>query len=106
MLSDKIVRLRFYSTCDGRFINLVNSSPLSRSYYSLVAGGTSSSMKNVTREQILNLVIAMPPLAEQHRIVAKVYELMEICDRLKSRITDANQLQQKLADVMVEQAVA
>ncbi len=51
-------------------------------------------------------IIPIPPLAEQHRIVAKVDELMALCDQLKSRITDASRLQQKLADVLVEQAVA
>jgi type I restriction enzyme S subunit len=49
--------------------------------------------------------IPIPPLAEQHRIVAKVDELMAICDQLKTHIIEANQLQQKLADVVVEQAV-
>ncbi|MDF2941036.1 MAG: restriction modification system specificity domain, partial [Gammaproteobacteria bacterium] len=39
-------------------------------------------------------------------IVAKVDELMSLCDKLKSRISEANQLQQKLADVIVKQAVA
>jgi len=53
-----------------------------------------------------NLVIALPPLAEQHRIVAKVDELMALCDQLKYRLTKANQLQQKLADVLVEQATS
>jgi type I restriction enzyme S subunit len=53
-----------------------------------------------------NLLIALPPIAEQYRIVAKVDELMALCDQLKSRITDASRLQQKLADVLVEQAVA
>ena len=52
-----------------------------------------------------NLVLALPPLAEQHRIVAKVDALMAICDQLKTRITEANQQQQKLADVLVAQAV-
>lgn len=52
------------------------------------------------------LILALPPIAEQHRIVAKVDELMTLCDQLKSRITEANRLQQKLADIMVEQAVA
>ena len=52
-----------------------------------------------------NLVMALPPLGEQNRIVAKVDELMAICDQLKSRLTEANHLQQKLADVMVEQAI-
>jgi type I restriction enzyme S subunit len=51
-------------------------------------------------------IIPMPPLAEQHRIVAKVDELISLCDLLKTRITQANQLQQKLADVVVEQAIA
>jgi type I restriction enzyme S subunit len=106
MLSDKIVRLRLLSFCDNRFINIANSSSFARNYYSSVAGGTSSSMKNVTREQILNLIVGKPPLAEQHRIVAKVDELMTLCDQLKSRIIAANQLQQKLADVMVEQAIS
>lgn len=52
------------------------------------------------------LPIPVPPLAEQQRIVAKVDELMVLCDQLKSRITDARQLQQKLANVMVERAAA
>jgi type I restriction enzyme S subunit len=106
MLSDKIVRLRLTLHCDSRFINIANSSTFARGYYSLEAGGTSSSMKNVTREQILSLLVAAPPLSEQHRIVTRVDELMELCDQLKSRLTSANQLQQKLADVIIEQAIA
>jgi type I restriction enzyme, S subunit len=50
--------------------------------------------------------IPLPPISEQHRIVAKVSELMALCDELKIRITQSNQLQQKLADVVVEQAAA
>ena len=52
------------------------------------------------------LVIALPPFAEQHRIVAKVDELMAVCEDLKTRITAANLSQRKLADVMVEQAIS
>jgi type I restriction enzyme S subunit len=53
-----------------------------------------------------NLVIALPPVAEQHRIVAKVNQLMALCDQLKSRLTAARQLHERLAGVLVEQAVA
>ena len=42
--------------------------------------------------------MALPSIKEQHRIVAKVDELMALCDQLKTRITEANQLQQQLAD--------
>ncbi|MCX7187282.1 MAG: restriction endonuclease subunit S, partial [Methylophilales bacterium] len=47
----------------------------------------------------------LPPLSEQHRIVAKVDKLMALCDQLKTRIQQANQQQQKLADVMVAQVL-
>jgi type I restriction enzyme S subunit len=106
MLSDKIVRLRLTSFCNSKFINLVNSSSFARIYYSLIAGGTSSSMKNVTREQILNLIIPLPPLAEHQRIVEKVDELIIVCDQLKAQLISANQLQKKLADVVIEQAIS
>lgn len=48
----------------------------------------------------------LPPLAEQHRIVAKVDQLMALCDQLKTRLTQARQLNEQLASTLVEQAVA
>ncbi|WP_081320079.1 restriction endonuclease subunit S [Pseudomonas rhizoryzae] len=102
MLSDKIVRLKLTFLCERRYVNLVNSAPLARAYYSQVAGGTSSSMKNVSREQILNLPLALPPLAEQHRIVAKVDELMALCDRLEARQTDADSAHAQLVQALLD----
>jgi type I restriction enzyme S subunit len=61
---------------------------------------------NLNLSKIKETMLPIPPLMEQHRIVAKIDELMTLCDQLKARIITANQLQQKLADVMVEQAVA
>jgi len=106
MLSDKIVRLRLTDLCDRHYVNVVNSAKHARQYYARVAGGTSSSMKNVSREQILSLPIALPPLAEQHRIVAKVDQLMALCDQLKARLNQARQVHEQLASALVEQAVA
>ncbi len=105
MLSDKIVRLKLSKLVYGRFINLANSCELARSYYTAVAGGTSASMKNVSREQILNLLIPLPPLAEQRRIVAKVDELMTLCDRLKADLATARQHQATLADTLIDAAL-
>jgi len=51
------------------------------------------------------ILVPLPPLAEQHRIVTKVGELASICDHLKSRITESSQLKQKLADALVTQAL-
>jgi type I restriction enzyme S subunit len=103
MMSDKIIRFNFSSSINLDFIQLVNNSSQARSYYSAVAGGTSSSMKNVSREQIRNLVFALPSLAEQHRIVTKVEELMTLCDSLKTNLQNAQTTQLAIADALVEQ---
>lgn len=60
----------------------------------------------ISREDVTDAVTMLPPLHEQHRIVAKVDELMTLCDQLKSRLTEASQLQQKLADVLVGNAAS
>ena len=59
----------------------------------------------ISREDVLHAQIALPPLAEQIRIVAKIDELMAMCGQLRTRITTTNQQQKKLADVLVEHAV-
>ena len=40
-------------------------------------------MTHINRGPFLAYVVLIPPLAEQHRIVAKVDELMALCDRLE-----------------------
>lgn len=48
----------------------------------------------------------VPPVAEQGRIVAKVDDLMAICDSLKARIAVTREIQMRLADAIVERAAA
>jgi type I restriction enzyme S subunit len=55
---------------------------------------------------IRDLPVPVPPINEQHRIVAKVDQLMAICDQLKTRLTQARQLNEQLANTLVEQALA
>lgn len=47
----------------------------------------------------------LPPLAEQHRIVAKVDQLMALCDQLKDSLQQAQQTQIHLTDAVVENAL-
>ena len=53
-----------------------------------------------------NIVIALPPVNEQHRIVTKVDELLTLCEQLKTKLATAKTLQQQLAETLVQQAVA
>jgi type I restriction enzyme S subunit len=61
---------------------------------------------NVNGTIMKNMLVSVPPLAEQHRIVAKVDELMALCDQLKARLNQARQVHEQLANTLVEQAVA
>jgi type I restriction enzyme, S subunit len=60
----------------------------------------------VSLGMLRNYPFPLPPLAEQKRIVEKVDELFLICDQLKSLIGNACELQRKIADVLVDQALA
>jgi type I restriction enzyme S subunit len=66
---------------------------------------TGTAQPKMNQSKMNDIVLGLPTEFEQHRIVVKVDELMVICDHLKSKITSANQLQQKLADVLIEQTV-
>ena len=68
----------------------------------LSAGGA---QPNLNLSKVKETLIPLPPLAEQHRIVAKVDALMVLCDQLKTRIQLASQQEQRIADALVAQAL-
>ena len=49
--------------------------------------------------------VALPPLAEQHRIVAKVDELMALCDRLEASLATSDDTRQRLLDALLHEAL-
>jgi type I restriction enzyme S subunit len=63
-----------------------------------------SAQANLFLGAIALLVVTIPPLTEQHRIVKKVNELLTLCDSLKANLDQAQTLQTQLADTLVKQA--
>lgn len=53
--------------------------------------------KRVSTEYFANSPFPLPPLAEQHRIVAKVDELMALCDRLEAAQAERESQRDRLA---------
>ncbi|MEI8375595.1 MAG: restriction endonuclease subunit S [Planctomycetota bacterium] len=53
-----------------------------------------------------NFPIILPPLAEQHRIVAKVDELMAVCDRLEAQLTTTQTESRRLLEAVLHEALA
>lgn len=50
--------------------------------------------------------IPLPPLAEQHRIVAKVDALMTLCDRLEACLASTVATRRRLLDALLAEALA
>lgn len=62
--------------------------------------------KNLVLRLINQFAIPLPPLAEQHRIVAKVDALMALCDRLEASLTATAATRRRLLDALLAEALA
>lgn len=89
---------------DNRYAFCTMTTPAFRT--SVWASATGTATPIINRSKWDELLIPIPPLAEQYRIVAKVDQLKAFCDQLKTRLTQARQLNEQLASTLVEQAVA
>ncbi len=67
---------------------------------------STSGVNNINSRQIASLDIMIPPLAEQHRIVAKVDELMTLCDKLETQLTTTQTLNTALMDALLHHLCA
>ncbi|HCL7892871.1 TPA: restriction endonuclease subunit S [Raoultella ornithinolytica] len=101
MLSDKIIRFQFPDLIDVNYINIVNNSMLSREYYAIVAGGTSASMKNVTRNQVSLLPVALPPYNEKKKIISATESVLVLVDTLKDLIAKSENIKKNLTDSII-----
>ncbi len=59
-------------------------------------------LQHVTKGKLEALTLVLPPLAEQHRIVAKVDELMALCDRLEAQQADADSAHAQLVQALLD----
>jgi type I restriction enzyme S subunit len=72
----------------------------------LVARAYGAGRPGLNLDNIRSLTIPLPPLAEQHRIVAKVDALMALCDRLETALADADATRQRLLEALLHEALA
>ncbi|EIA1621284.1 restriction endonuclease subunit S [Vibrio parahaemolyticus] len=72
------------------------------SYRTIKIKGTGTTVAGISQDQLLNYVFSLPPLQEQHRIVAKVDELMALCDQLEQQTEASIEAHQVLVTTLLD----
>ena len=90
---------RFLTEQDEIWLERYLNSNVAREYFAKSSKQTTN-LASINKTQLRGCIIAIPPLAEQHRIVAKVDELFALCDGLKERLAQAQNTQNLLAGVV------
>lgn len=61
--------------------------------------------KHVNVKDIVESLVALPPLTEQHHIVQKLDEIMQICDALEASIKESTEQNEKLLQQVLREAL-
>ena len=67
--------------------------------------GQGTKMPRLRKYDAIAAPFPLPPLAEQHRIVNKVDELMTLCDRLETHLSKKDVIQNHLLDALVHEVL-
>ncbi len=102
-LGQRMMLIRAGENLASEFLELVLNSPLITEIARRKTTGGAAPRVNVST--VKAYPIPLPPLAEQHRIVAKVDELVALCDLLKARLQSAQATKVHIADTLVEAAI-
>jgi type I restriction enzyme S subunit len=102
LLNQRVAAIRVFT--DTEFLYQYMQSDYVLGLYQRRFGG-SGLQPNLKMGDVTDLVIPVPPVKEQHRIVAKVDQLMALCDQLKTRLNTAQTTQLQLADTVVDEAL-
>ena len=104
LLSDKSIRIELYPEIKTHYINMLNNSFYGDNYRLSLETNKSTTMNNLTREQILNFVVPLPPLAEQKEIVTRVEKNLQTVSDLENQITEREQLTKQLMQSILKDA--
>ena len=87
-LAQRVICFQPYGKIDTTFVMFALMSDVMQSLLDTHATGMTA--KGIKAAKLKPLPITIPPLAEQHRIVARVDELMALCDRLETSLATAD----------------
>jgi len=83
----------------NKYIKCFIESPI---YRKNLEGVNTTTINQITQSNLKNTLIPLPPLNEQNRIVAKVDELMALCDQLEKEQTGSNTAHEILVETLLD----
>ena len=102
-LAQRAICFQPYAKIDTKFLMFALMSDVMQSLIDKHATGMTA--KGIKAAKLKPLTIPLPPLAEQHRIVAKVDELMAVYDRLEASLTAVDATRQRLLKALLHEAL-
>jgi type I restriction enzyme S subunit len=85
------------------FLHLLILSPYFQAF--IVGEQTGAGRGGLPKNRMDRIPVALPPLAEQHRIVTKVEELIAVCDRLEAQLTVTRTESRRLLEAVLHEAL-
>lgn len=102
-----LIRVRLHvEVTSPFFVNLAMNAPDFRETQIVPHIKQQTGQANVSGSALKNMLIPLPPLAEQHRIVAKVNAFMALCDRLEAALASTDTTRTRLLEALLHEALA
>jgi len=102
-LGQRLMLIRAGSEIRADFLEIVLNAPFITDIAK--ARTTGGAAPRVNMSTVRAYPIPLPPLVEQHRIVAMVDELMALCDRLEASLTSGDDTRRRLLDALLAEAL-
>jgi type I restriction enzyme S subunit len=99
-LAQRVIDLQTFSPLFSEYLKVCLMSPLMQR--AMVEKATGMTATGIKASKLKLLPVPVPPLEEQKRIVAKVNQLMALCDELETKLRQAEADSEKLMNAAVQ----
>ncbi|EEG1249381.1 restriction endonuclease subunit S [Salmonella enterica] len=89
---------------DPYWLETYMNSPYSRDYFASASKQTTN-LASINKTQLRGCPVAIPPSSEAEKIMLKLNDFNELCEKLKLQIQSAQQTQLHLADALTDAAI-
>ena len=98
LVNQRVATIRAGRSITSEYLNIVIKSELTQD---VIFKSKNSTNDNISMKDINSFLVPLPPIAEQHRIVSKVNQLLLICDQIQSLLVKAQSTQINFVNTLV-----